>query len=184
MSKPRNKSWLALLVMGILLVAIGVLALVNPLSAYFKMVKYSGIILVVNAIFLTLVSPSSGNAPKEKKWLLAESVIDFVFGTVLLFNPLFSFLIYPYLIGPWIFAIGVIKVLAATDMRKRIRGWFFILLVGILCLVSAVFIIYDPFSTASGIPVLIGIFGLILGATDIAESFRYRRRSDSLNMMI
>src|ERR1700730_3248715 len=149
--------WLLVLV-GASLIVLGAYAFVNPLYTYVKLVKYAGVALLVNGVMLQVVSSSNKSCTAEKKWLLAESVLDFCFGVILLFNPLLSFIVFPFVIGPWIFCIGVLKIIASLALKKVIRGWLFITAFGTISLVFGLLIIFDPFPSSNGITILIGIF--------------------------
>ncbi|HZE82894.1 MAG TPA: DUF308 domain-containing protein [Puia sp.] len=180
----KTNTWWLLIMAGLILMVIGVYAFLAPLHAYMKLVKFAGLGLLFNGLFLMLVcSTNKSCVVKERNWILAESALDFAFGIVLIFNPLFSFIVFPFLIGPWILCIGVLKIIASLSLRKIVRGWIFILMVGILSAVFGLLIINNPFATSEGITILIGTFGLLLGGLNIFDSFRFRKKDDTLSMM-
>jgi len=180
----RPGTWWLLIMAGIFLVAVGIYALVAPLHAYMKLVKFSGIGLLLNGVFLVAVSITNKSCSiKEDKWILAESILDFCFGIILIFNPLLSFIVFPFLLGPWILCIGILKMAAAISLRKVVRSWVIILVVGLLFSIFGLLIINNPFTTANGITIVIGTFGILLGVLNILDSFRFRKKEDTLNMM-
>jgi uncharacterized membrane protein HdeD (DUF308 family) len=181
--KRLGTRWFLILA-GIILLSIGIYAFLAPLHAYVKLVKFAGIGILLNGIFLVIISITNKSCSlKEDKWILAESVLDFCFGIVLIFNPLLSFIVFPFLIGPWILCIGVLKIAAAIALRKMVRSWMIILVVGILSSIFGLLIINNPFATSNGITILIGTFGILLGSLNIFDSFRFRKKEDTLNMM-
>jgi uncharacterized membrane protein HdeD (DUF308 family) len=180
----RINTWFFLLFMGIVLVSIGVFAFASPLHAYYYLVKFSGVFIFVNAIFLLLLYYSIGDSQSEKRWLLMEAAIDFFFGLALMANPLFSFIVMPFLIGPWILSIGVLKILASIKLKGIVRKWNYVLYIGLLSILFGFLILFDPFSTSSGITMLIGAFGIILGALDISDALRFRKMKDALDLLV
>jgi uncharacterized membrane protein HdeD (DUF308 family) len=114
----------------------------------------------------------------------AESILHFLFGILLLFNPLLSFIALPYFIGSWIFLVGCLKVAAALSLKKIVRGWPFILTIGILSVIFGLLLLYGPLAKASSITFLIGTFGLIMGSLYVVDALRYRYREETLNMML
>lgn len=181
--KNNIKTWWLLLVAGIFLLAIGIYALISPFHTFINLITYSGVALFLNGIFLVIIASANVSFEKEKKWLIAESMIDFVFGIMLIFNPLLSFIVFPLLIGPWIFCIGILKVAAAIVLRKVVHGWLFILVAGILSIFFGWLIVYNPIPKASGITMVLGAFGITMGALNIFDAFRFRKTGSEVVMM-
>lgn len=169
---------------GIVFLIIGVLAFTRPLSSYVKLAKYTGAGLLLNGILLQAVIVVNKKYPRESRWMLAESVLDFLFALLLLFNPLLSFILLPYLIGIWILLVGVLKILAALYLRQVVKGWRFILLVGLLSAAFGLGLLSSSFARAEGITILIGAFATIMGVLYILDAFYYRKREDTLDLML
>jgi len=178
----KFKRWWLLLFVGTSLFIIGVFALAAPFHTYIYLVTYSGIALLLNGSFLVIVA-SGAACKQEKNWMVAESMIDFVFGTLLLFNPLLTFIVLPLIIGAWIFSIGVLKVAASLVLRKIIYGWKLIFAAGLISATFGFLIIQDVIPKASGITTLIGFFGIIMGSLDVFDAFRFKKTTEELNMM-
>ena len=165
-----------------LLIALGVYALLTPFSTFINLVTYSGIVLFINGFLLVIVA-SNTPCVREKNWLITESIIDFVFGITLLFNPLFTFIVFPLLIGPWMFCKGVVKIIASVVLRKIINGWIFIFLAGTLSVCFGLLVVYNPIARANGITIVIAAFGLVMGAFNIFDAFRFRKTAAEVNLM-
>ena len=112
-----------------------------------------------------------------------ESIVDFVFGIPLVFNLFMTFILFPLVIGFWILFKGVIKIIVALLLRKKIRGWAFILVVGILSVVFALLIIYAPLTRSNDITKIIGAFFICLGAVLIFDSYKLRRMHETINLL-
>ena len=182
--RKNNSIWILLMTIGVVFLVIGVMAFTRPLSSYVKLAKYTGAGLLLNGILLQAVTVVNKKYPQESKWMLAESVLDFLFALVLLFNPLLSFILLPYLIGIWILLVGVLKIFAALYLRHVVRGWKFILLVGLLSAVFGMGLLSSSFARAEGITILIGAFATIMGVLYILDAFYYRKREDTLDLML
>ncbi len=177
-------TWWLLIAVGVIFIGIGAFAFIDPFSSYVKMVKYTGMALLANGIILLTVAVLNKNNGPEGKWMQAESILHFFFAILLMFNPLLSFIALPYFIGAWIFLVGALKVLAALSLRKIIRGWGYILAIGILSVVFGALLIAGPLARANSITILIGTFGIIMGALYVVDAFRFRHREETLNMML
>ena len=112
-----------------------------------------------------------------------ESIVDFIFGLLLLFNPFMTFILYPILIGYWILCVGIMKIIVALLFRKKIRGWLFIFAVGILFAVFAFGIIYAPSTRAKDITLIIAAFFILLGSVFLYDSIKLKRMHETIDLL-
>src|SRR6185312_12459854 len=85
-------SWWLLLATGLIFIGIGVLAFLDSLNGYMKLVIFTGIALLLNGgILLTIVIVNT-KYQKEKKWIQTEIVIFHSFGVLFHLNPLLLFI--------------------------------------------------------------------------------------------
>jgi uncharacterized membrane protein HdeD (DUF308 family) len=175
--------WLLILT-GAIFLGMGILAFIDPFSSYLKLVKFSGTGLLLNGGFLLVVSAVNTGNPRGRIWMQAESIVHMLFGLLFLFNPLLSFIALPYFIGAWILLVGILKMLAALALRRTLRGWTFILGVGMLCTAFGALLLFSPFFKANSITILIGTFGIVIGVLYIIDALRYRKMEDTLDLML
>ena len=181
--KKWRASWLLTLA-GIIFVLTGILCLINPLIAYVYLVKFSGLALLLNGFVLQVASSSAHlSFASEKRSMRIESIVDFIFGLLLLFNPFMTFILYPLLIGYWVLSVGIIKIIVALWVRKKIRGWLFVFAVGILSAGFALGIIYAPSTRAKDITLIIGAFFIILGSVLLYDSSKLKRMHETIELL-
>ena len=183
-NSKNSPTWWLLILAGVIFLGIGAYAFIDPLSSYMKLVKFTGVGLILNGALLLILSATNGKYPRERIWMQAESIVHMLFGILFLLNPLLSFIALPYFIGCWVFLVGVIKIITSLILKGTIRGWVFILGVGILCVLLGLMLLYIPFVKANGVTILIGVFGLIMGFLYVIDAFRYRKMKDTLDMML
>jgi uncharacterized membrane protein HdeD (DUF308 family) len=184
LSIKKFPTWWLLLATGIVFFGVGVFAFIDPLNSYLKLVKFTGVALLLNGgILLTMVIVNT-KYPNEKKWMQAESIVHLFFGILFLLNPLLAFIALPYFIGAWMLIVGVFKVFAAISLRQFVRGWLFILLAGVLFVLFGALLLFIPLPKANDITILLGAFGIIMGSLHIIDSYRYRRMKDTLDMLL
>jgi len=171
------------MIAGLLLLALGVFALASPWRAYVKMVHYAGAVLLLNGTLLIAVSYTSHSSLRERHWILVESLMDLFFGVILLFNPLLSFIAFPIFIGYWMIGKGMLKTIAAIRLARFIRGWALACLAGILSVAFGVLVIYNPLERSDAITLFVGAFALVMGGLYIFDSLRFRKMTDTVNMM-
>ena len=184
LSIKRFPTWWLLLATGIIFFGVGVFAFTDPLNSYLKLVKFTGIALLLNGgILLTMVIVNT-KYPNEKKWMQAESIAHLFFGILFLLEPLLAFIALPYFIGSWMLVVGLFKLIAAISFRHSIRGWLLIFIAGLLFVLFGVLLLFIPLPRANDITILLGIFGLIMGSLYIIDSYRYRKMKDTLDMLL
>jgi uncharacterized membrane protein HdeD (DUF308 family) len=177
-------TWWLLIVAGSIFLGIGLFAFIDPLSSYMKLVKFTGIALLLNGVLLLVISAVNGKRLRERLWMQAESTLHMLFGILFLFNPLLAFIALPYFIGAWIFLVGLLKMMASLALQKTLRGWAFIFGVGALCTLFGLLLLFSPFVRSNDVTLLIGAFGVIMGGLYIIDAFRFRKMVETLDMML
>jgi uncharacterized membrane protein HdeD (DUF308 family) len=173
-----------LIIGGIIFVLIGIFCFLSPLHAYVNLVRYSGIIILAGGIVLQFASSYAHTSfAREKSGMRIESILDLIFGIILIFNPFMTFILFPFVIGWWILLKGIIKIIISLSLRKQIGGWLFILFTGILSLVFALLIIYAPQNKADDIIKVIGAFFICMGIVFIYDSVKLRRMHETINLL-
>jgi len=181
--KRLKSSWL-LFAAGIIFILLGLYCFLNPLSAYVELVRFSGVVLLINGFILQVASTSAHiSFNKEKRSMQAEGIVDFIFGILLIFNPFLTFIVYPLLIGCWILLVGIIKIITSLLVKRQMDGWAFILVVGILSVAFALLIFYAPLNQANDITKILGAFFICLGSVLIYDSIKMRKMHETINLL-
>jgi uncharacterized membrane protein HdeD (DUF308 family) len=185
MSSPKNfATWGLLFIAGFIFLSVGILAFIDPLSSYVKLTKFAGVGLLLNGGLLTAMIIIRPMRPRERNWLQAESILHLFFGILFLLNPLLAFIALPYFIGSWLFLVGLLKIMAAISLRARVRGWFYVMGVGLVFVVFGFMLLFNSFARATSITLLIGGFGVIMGALYIIDSIRFRNMENTMDMLL
>lgn len=180
----KNKSALLIGIAGIAFILIGIFCMVDPLNAYVNLVRFSGIALLINGLVLQWASSYVHiTFKREKQSMRIESIIEFGFGIILIFNPFLTFIVYPLLFGSCIFLVGIIKIVVSLLAKKNNSGWSFIFIIGIFSCISSIVIIYMPLHQASDITKIIGVFCILMGLILIFDSIRLRRMNKFENLL-
>ncbi len=180
----KNRTALILFISGAAFILIGIFCMVEPLKAYVNLVRFSGFALLINGLVLQLASSYVHVTFKsEKLSMRIESIVDFGFGILFIFNPFLTFIVYPLLFGSCIFLIGIIKIIVSLLAKKGNSGWSFIFIIGIISCISGIVIIYMPLHQASDITKIIGAFCVLMGLILIFDSIRFRRMNKFENLL-
>ncbi len=183
---PKNRiptGWL-LMVIGFIFIVTGVFVFLYPWHAYYRLTKYTGILLLLNALLLLYIAISRTRHARERNWVLAESIIDFLFVMIFFFNALLSFFVLPFFIGLWMGIVGGLKMAAALALKRTLRGWGFILTEGIISVLFSIWVFNGPSPKAVSITQPIGLFALLMGAFNVFEALRFKKSESTLDMML
>ncbi len=180
----KNRTALLLGITGAAFILIGIFCIADPLNSYVNLVRFSGIVLLLNGVVLQLASSYVHITFKREKIIMrVESIVDFGFGILLIFNPFLTFIAYTLLFGSCIFLLGIIKIAVSLLAKKNNSGWSFIFIIGILSGISGIVIIYMPLHHASDITKIIGVFCILMGSVLIFDSIRFRRMDKFENLL-
>jgi uncharacterized membrane protein HdeD (DUF308 family) len=168
-----RRAWWALVLRGLLALALGILILLRPLDsiASFALViaiyaLFSGIVQIVHAFELRSALP---------QWwvMLLSGVISTAFGiAALYYYPALSLAFAVVWVAWWLFLTGGIALYAAILERRMGVSWGWTLAFGILSIVAGVFAFMSPPATLAAIMGLIAGFAIISGVFLLIGAFR------------
>ena len=168
----RNWGWIAL--RGTLAVVFGVIALVEPASAFAAIVLLFGAYAFADGVF-ALVALFRG-AGRERFWVLVlEAVVGIGIGILTIARPAATALALLYYVGIWAILTGVFELVAAIRLRKEITGEFWLGLAGLLSIVFGILLFATPGPAALALAVWIGAYAIVFGVTLLLLAFRLRR---------
>jgi uncharacterized membrane protein HdeD (DUF308 family) len=147
---------------GILLIVTGVLAILMPEVAALATVLVLGWLLIFSGVF-EIAYAFHTRATGSFGWKLASGVLTLVLGIALVFVPVAGIASLALLVGAFLFASGIARVVLAFRLRPR-RGWGWVLLDGLLSLALAILIAVGwPASSVAFIGLLTGFTLLFTG---------------------
>ena len=151
------------IITGVLLIAAGIYCLYNQDVAAMS----AGIVLgLLTSRFIL----GSG-------WLLLDGVLTVVMSLFLLFNHWFTMMSLPILFTVWLLFSGVSRFVSAFDLKALgMRGWGWILALGIVLLVFGVVCMMDPWVSVVAVGVTVGLVFILEGIGTIAVACISRRK--------
>lgn len=170
-----HRAWWALLLRGLLGLAVGVLILVRPLDsvAAFAFViafwaLFSGFVSVVHAIELRSM---------VKYWWvpLLSGVVSVAFGiAALYYYPTLSLSFAVVLVSWWLLLTGFIGIYAALQEKRMGLPWGWSAAFGVVSVVASVFALLAPPVTLAAIMGLIAGFSIVTGVVLVAGALKVR----------
>ena len=165
------------IVAGILLIAAGIYCLCNEDVAVLSAGLMLGIFMLAAGIAEIVVFAGTSGVLIGSGWLLLDGVLTVVMSLFLLFNQWFTMMSLPILFTVWLLFSGVSRFVSAFDLKALgMRGWGWILALGIVLLVFGVVCMMDPWVSVVAVGVTVGLVFILEGIGTIAVACISRRK--------
>jgi uncharacterized membrane protein HdeD (DUF308 family) len=166
--------WKLFLIEGIVMIALGLLAIAVPEVASLAITIFIGWLFFIGGIFRT-VSLLQHRSMPGFGWSLATALLAIVLGLVLLLRPIAGVLTLTLALIAFFILEGLSAILLALEHRRHLPSWGWVLFSGLVDLLLA-FLIWDgwPSSADWAIGLLVGINMVFLGLSLIMTALAAR----------
>ena len=153
---------------GVLLIAAGIYCLCNQDVALLSAGLLLGIFLLLSGVAEIVVFAAASGVMLGSGWLLLDGVQTVIMSLFLLFNQWFTMLSLPFLFTLWLLFSGVSRFVSAFDLRAcGVRGWGWILAVGVILIAAGFVCMMDPWVSVAAIGVTVGLVFLLEGVSAV-----------------
>jgi uncharacterized membrane protein HdeD (DUF308 family) len=168
------KKWWVLLVRGILLILIGILAFINPLT----WITFIGVYTLVEGVSM-LWAGISNQPPMERRWpFILIGILSILAGIYILARPVIAGITLTIVIAAWAIVIGVLEIIQAIRLREEIDNEWWLILTGALAIIFGVLVFaggeQGVLAGALAIATVFGAFAIVAGIFSIALSLKVR----------
>jgi uncharacterized membrane protein HdeD (DUF308 family) len=164
--------WEWLLAAGVLFVAVGVLAVFQPLLTSLAV----GIYLGVSFLLVGAMAAAAGivNIKRRGAWLyIVLGLLAMLAGAYMAYQPLAAAVSLVWAAGIWLIVAGAMELTTAFQMRKH-RGWM--ILVGVVDVVLGGLLIFiDPVSALGILTIMVSVSFVMRGVASIVFALELRR---------
>jgi uncharacterized membrane protein HdeD (DUF308 family) len=173
--KSVRDHWILFLVEGIVLVALGLLAIIVPLIASLAATVFFGAILLVSGAMGLIATLRARHAPGFT-WSLLSAVLGIVAGALLLASPVRGTVSLTVVLIAFLFVEGVVSIMFAVSHRTRESGgWAWVLASGVVDIILAIILVAGlPGTALWTLGLLIGINMVFGGWSLIAMALNSR----------
>lgn len=175
LKRVYHRTWWALVLRGVLAVAVGLFIFARPLDsvAAFALViawwaLFTGTVDIVHAVELR---------PVMKHWwvLLLTGVVGVGFGVLALIDyPVLSLTFAVVWVAWWLLVTGILGISAAMMQRSMGLQWGWTAAFAILSVVASAFALLSPPATLAAIMGLIAAFAIVAGVALLGGAFKLR----------
>ena len=156
------------IISGVLLIVAGIYCLCNQDVAAMTAGVMVGVFMLISGVIEIIVFASTSGLLFGSGWLLLDGVLTVILSLFLLFNQRFTLLSLPLLFTLWLLFSGISRFVSAFDLRAMgVRGWGWVLAVGILLMVAGFICMMDPWVSVAAIGLTVGLAFLLEGVSSI-----------------
>lgn len=170
-----ERNWWLILIRGLAAIVFGLVAFFWPGLTITTLAILFGIYVLVDGVF-GVADAIRYRDRVEKWWLwLIEGALGVVVGALMLFMPGLTALLLVLFVAAWAVVGGVLRIVAAIQLRKHIRGEWLLGLGGLLSILFGVVLVAVPAAGIISLMWLVGAWALMLGVVLVGLSLRLRR---------
>jgi len=174
--KQTVKNWWLFVILGILLIAAGIYVMTVPVESYITISIFLSIMVLVNGIFDIIFAISNRQLLKGWGWYLSGGILQVILGYVLMNHPGITMLVLPLILGFWLM-FGAVKIISgAFDLKSySIKGWGWVLALGVLQMLFSFLVIADPIFGSGTIVILTSLAIISYGVANITFGLQLRK---------
>ncbi|WP_300738369.1 HdeD family acid-resistance protein [uncultured Alistipes sp.] len=175
-SKQAVRHWWLLLVVGVALLAVGILVFIYPARSYLDLSVLFGWLILFSGVMEVVLAARSRHFVTGRGWMLAGGIIEIILGAILIFNVALSAVTLPIFLGFWLLMRGFATIGLASDMHVLgIRGSGWTVLTGVLLLICSLWMLLQPLAFGTtAVVVWVGLSLLFAGISTVSLSLQLR----------
>ncbi len=163
--------WLLFLIQGVILAALGLLAIGAPFLATVVVVKLAGWLFLIGGV-VELAHLFTGRRVPGSFWSFLSAIVSILAGIYILYRPLSGMLSLTLVLAAFFFAQGITQIFASLSHRRVLKSWGWVLLSGIVDLILGGIIMSGwPETSAWVLGILVGVNLFMFGVALIMTAF-------------
>ena len=169
-----KRHWWVPVIRGIAAIVFGVIAFAYPGLTVAMLVLFFGAWVLVDGVFR--VVGAIGHRASDKEWGfdLIIGIVGIIIGFLTFHAPQITALALIIYIAAWALMIGATEIALAIKLRREIKGEWFLILMGLVSIVFAVMLLWNPAVGAAALIWIMAWYAVILGVLGVIFGFRLR----------
>lgn len=174
------RNWWAVALRGAIAILFGILLLAWPGPSLLVLVITFGAFALLDG--LTSITAAVRAARGHESWgsFLLVGITGILAALITWFWPGITALALGFVIGAWAIVSGILAIVAAIELRREMKGEFWLGLSGALAVLFGILVFANPAAGALAIVALLGIFAILFGVSLLVLAFRVRSLSHRL----
>jgi uncharacterized membrane protein HdeD (DUF308 family) len=174
MIETLKRHWWVPVIRGIAAIVFGIIAFAYPRLAGATLVLFFGAWVLIDGIFRIVGAIGHHASDPDWGWHLVIGILGIVVGLLTFHSPQVTALALVIYIAAWALMIGASEIAIAVKLRREIKGEWFLILMGLISILFAVMLLWNPVAGAAALIWLIAWYAVVLGILTIFFGFRLR----------
>ena len=179
----RNLYKIVSAVLGVAMIAFGVICLISPGLTFLTIGWIVGLCMTADAIANILTWNARRKEGEADGLTLAGAIVSLLFGIVLLTSDILQLsidLFIAFMAAVWVLVIGIIRLIKSSklhelnkvsDTQVIAKNWWLVMISGILLVLLGILSLMNPAVTMFALGTVIGVTILFAGINLIATAF-------------
>ena len=169
-----KRHWWVPVLRGVAAIIFGMMAFVYPGLTVAVLVLLFGAWVLVDGIFRVIGAIGHRSSDSDWGWQLVIGILGIIIGFLTFHAPGITALALVIYVAAWALMIGVSEIVVAIKLRQEIKGEWFLILMGILSILFAIMLLWNPLPGALALVWLIASYAIVFGVLGIVFGFRLR----------
>lgn len=162
------------MIRGIAAIIFGVIAFTHPGLAAATLVLFFGAWILIDGIFRVVGGIGHRASDPDWGWQLVIGILGILIGLLTFHAPGITALALVIYVAAWVLMVGASEIVLAVKLRHEIKGEWFLILLGVISIVFAVLLLWNPIAGAAALVWLIAWYAVIFGILGVIFGFRLR----------
>src|SRR5213080_958137 len=169
-----KRHWWVPVLRGVAAIVFGVIAFVYPGLTVAVLVLLFGAWVLVDGVFRIVGAIGHRASDPDWGWQLVIGILGIIIGFLTFHAPAITALALVIYIAAWALMIGATEIAVAFKLRREIKGEWFLILMGLLSIVFAIMLLWNPLPGALALVWLIASYAIVFGFLGLILGFRLR----------
>jgi uncharacterized membrane protein HdeD (DUF308 family) len=169
-----KRHWWVPVLRGVAAIVFGVMAFVYPGLTVAVLVLLFGAWVLVDGVFRVVGAIGHRPSDADWGWQLVIGILGIIIGFLTFHAPQITALALIIYIAAWALMVGATEIALAIKLRREIKGEWFLILMGLVSIVFAVMLLWNPLPGALALVWLIGSYAIVFGILGIIWGLRLR----------
>jgi uncharacterized membrane protein HdeD (DUF308 family) len=171
-----KRHWWVPVIRGIAAIGFGTIAFAYPRLALATLVLLFGAWVLVDGIFRIVGAVVGHASDPDWGWHLVIGILGIIVAFLTFHLPGITALALVIYIAAWVLMVGIAEIALAVKLRREITGEWFLILMGLISVVFAVLLLWNPVVGAAALIWLIAWYAVVFGVLAVIFGFRLRSR--------
>src|ERR1700757_1564564 len=169
-----KRHWWVPVLRGVVAIIFGIMAFAYPGLTVAVLVILFGAWVLVDGVFRIAGAIGHRASDPDWGWQLVIGILGIIIGLLTFHAPGITALALVIYIAAWALMIGATEIVVAIKLRREIKGEWFLILMGVVSIIFAIMLLWNPLPGALALVWLIASYAIMFGILGIIFGFRLR----------